>query len=1043
MGIITNVKEYLHQKKINAARKAADKLTAVSVLSPTQLEETERKRQAYLTQKPNMTGMEAQETIRKNLGAVGIEVHQAYLEQIGENYIPVDTGVQNFDEINRIRYFDIKKWVVEAEEKNLDKLSTVYQVLNEENCNIALIYHRTAEECKVTIGVVNTDEKMPDPAKAKTYIRRLENAVQGNFPGAEIVKNQGRKDSFGIGIPECLRSAYGKGNGDVKSIAIVSNLASEKSENFISQSMEKLLDGVVPINKEEEYTIVLLAQPIYKQLEKKNRLFELYSSLAPFASWQTNYTYTTSHAVTSSADALVNLGTGIGAQFTFHVGIQASTNFGVQFARSSSVNVQMGMNDSLTQNYVNYGVQHTMELIEAQIKRLEESAALGMWEFAAYVISKSPVIANNVAHMYLALTQGEESFMTHSAVTLLDGDEKPAETRSVLQSIQKLQHPVFGLKNHLDAEWLMYPILVTPSAILSGKELAKALNFPRRSVNGLPVLESTAFGREVQKFENSDSNISNMRKITIGSISHMHHIENKKVTLDINSLTSHVLVTGSTGTGKSNAIYQILSMLQREGKQFLVIEPAKGEYKKIFGGRCKVYGTNTNHSELLCTNPFSFPEGIHVLEHIDRLVEIFNACWPMYAAMPAVLKDAIEQSYESVGWNLLYSRCEPKIFPTFSHLMKCLPKVMEQSLYSGDTKNDYAGALITRVHSLTNGINGLIFCSGHEILNEELFENDVIIDLSRVGSSETKSLIMGILVMKLQEYRLNLEHMNQNLLHVTVIEEAHQLLRRTSLGQTQESANLQGKSVEMLTNSIAEMRTYGEGFLIIDQSPELLDEAVIRNTNTKIAFRLPNETDRTAVGAAMVLNENQIAELARLPKGVAAVYQNDWVEAVLCQFEKFLDERPLVYHKKQNDQLIRHFLRKVFGISDNYEISIEDADILKQWIQNMRTAKITENVLCSVLNGHTLSETEKMETVYNLFEGKKISDCLYHESDIQKGILLLERKIRVHIGFSDDVLIQSIRNIMISALNEITIKSFHRNDLFQQYVDTISLKNKL
>ncbi len=1036
MGIIADVNDYLRRKKINAARKTADKLTAVSVLSPVQMEEIEKKRQNYLTRKPNMTGFEASETIRKNLGAVGVEVHQAYLEQLGRNYLPVNIGVHNFDDTNRIRYFDIQKWVVEAEEKNLDKLSNVYQVLNEEECNIALIYHRTTEACHVTMAVVNTDEKQPDPARAATYIKRLENAVQGNFPGAEIITNQGKRDSFGIGIPACLKE--GKNS---KSVAIVSNLASEKSENFISQSMEKLLDGIVPANHKEEYTIVLLAQPVCHQLEKKNRLFELYSSLAPFASWQTNYTYTTSHAVSSSADAGVNLGTGIGAQFSFHVGVQASANFGVQFARSSSVNVQMGMNDSLTQNYVNYGVQHTLELIETQIKRVEESAALGMWEFAAYIISESHIIANNVAHMYLALTQGEESFMMRSVVALFDGEEKPAETRTILESVRNLQHPVFGLKNNLNSEWLMYPTLATPSAVLSGKELAKALNFPRRSVSGIPVLESTAFGREVQKFRNITEHFSNTREITIGKISHMHHTEPRNVTLDVNSLTSHVFVTGSTGTGKSNAVYQILSLLCQEGKNFLVIEPAKGEYKKVFGGKCKVYGTNIEKSDLLCTNPFSFPEGIHVLEHIDRLVEIFNACWPMYAAMPAVLKDAIEQSYESVGWNLLHSRCEPRIFPTFSNLIQTLPKVMNQSLYSGDTKSDYAGALITRIHSLTNGINGLIFCSGHELSNQELFENRVIVDLSRVGSSETKSLLMGILIMKLQEYRIHLDQMNHSLLHVTVIEEAHNLLRRTSSSQVQEGSNLQGKSVEMLTNSIAEMRTYGEGFIIADQAPELLDEAVIRNTNTKIAFRLPDETDRSVIGTAMALNENQITELARLSCGVAAIYQNDWAEAVLCQFEKFTDEHPLKYQRKTHEQLISQFLQKVFGISSNYEISGEDADVIREWIRNMHIAENTENTLHSVLNGHVLSEEEMKETVYNLFEGRKVSDYLNSEKDTEKGITFLDRKIKADIGYSDKILIQFVRNLMIWTIDEVRrMSKEYPQNLFQRYTERINLR---
>ena len=250
-------------------------------------------------------------------------------------------------------------------------------------------------------------------------------------------------------------------------MAIVSNLASEKSEDFISQSMEKLLDGIVPHNQSDEYTVALLAKPVRNQLESKNRLFELYSALAPYASWQTNYTYTTSDAINASSNFGVNLGVsagiqhsvaaatgtntprlnrdenaevrnkvgfweGIGNTFKQFVGMyapiqdtqtntitdgyQANANFGVSFARSSSITAQIGLNEGITQSYSNYGVAHTLEIIENQIKRVEESAALGMWEFASYIISDNPVVANNVAHMYLALSQGVKSYVTNPAV---------------------------------------------------------------------------------------------------------------------------------------------------------------------------------------------------------------------------------------------------------------------------------------------------------------------------------------------------------------------------------------------------------------------------------------------------------------------------------------------------------------------------------------------------------------------------------------------------------------------------------------------------
>lgn len=108
----------------------------------------------------------------------------------------------------------------------------------------------------------------------------------------------------------------------------------------------------------------------------------------------------------------------------------------------------------------------------------------------------------------------------------------------------------------------------------------------------------------------------------------MQKSEDTPVELDANSLTMHTFITGSTGSGKSNTVYQLLSQLQDYSATFLVVEPAKGEYKNIFGHRkdVAVYGTNPRLAELLRLNPFSFPPEIHIYEHMDRLVEIFNVC---------------------------------------------------------------------------------------------------------------------------------------------------------------------------------------------------------------------------------------------------------------------------------------------------------------------------------------------------------------------------------------------------------------------------------
>ena len=571
-------------------------------------------------------------------------------------------------------------------------------------------------------------------------------------------------------------------------------------------------------------------------------------------------------------------------------GVNLGSNIGANFARASNVTATVGKNEGITQSFTNHNISHALKVLEEQMKRFEKGTAMGMWEFAAYVLSEDQNIANNVAHTYLALTQGEESFMSQSSVNLWRGDlgESSGDAEEIVAYLRELRHPLFGLNPNLllaDSTFNVYPSIVTPTVPLTGQELAFSLNFPRKSIPGLPILECAEFGRNIAKFDEEDVTD---KMLHLGDIFHMYHKEDVPVNLRQNSLASHVFVTGSTGSGKSNTIYQLLNEGRKNGLKFLVIEPAKGEYKHVFGNHddVSVYGTNPQLTPLLRLNPFSFPKEIHILEHLDRLVEIFNVCWPMYAAMPAVLKKAVEQSYQDCGWNLLEST-NPygKLYPNFNDIADNIKTIIDSSEYDDENKGAYKGALLTRIESLTNGINGLIF-SNDELTNEHLFDTNVIVDLSRVGSTETKSLLMGILVLKLQEYRMTNGDMNAELKHITVLEEAHNLLKRTSTEQMAESANLLGKSVEMLANAIAEMRTYGEGFIIADQAPGLMDLSVIRNTNTKIIMRLPDFSDRDLVGKSANLNDDQIIELAKLPKGVAAVYQNEWIQPVLCKVEK-------------------------------------------------------------------------------------------------------------------------------------------------------------
>lgn len=605
----------------------------------------------------------------------------------------------------------------------------------------------------------------------------------------------------------------------------------------------------------------------------------------------------------------------ISQSFSSVKGFSDGTTDTVNYGISKTEGYTKGISEGMTLTLHDKSIEDTLKRIDKQLKRIDEFESLGMYECAAYFLSDDQYAAEVAASTYKALMRGENSGVEIAAINSW-GQFQSEKTAMLAQYVKNFIHPVFkynGPGGNIE---------VTPCSLVSGNELAIHMGLPRRSVCGLPVIEHADFGKEIVTYDGAKCSTG----INLGKIFNMGSSGNSKVSLNVNSLSMHTFVTGSTGSGKSNTVYEIIRQLDNFGVNYMVIEPAKGEYKNVFGVRpnVQVYGTNPQYTNLLRINPFKFPKGIHILEHIDRLIEIFNVCWPMYAAMPAVLKDAVLQAYESCGWNLAESqnRYSNDLFPTFADLLNELVAVIQSSAYSEEVKSNYTGSLVTRIKSLTNGLNGQIFAA-NEINNSELFDKKVIVDISRVGSTETKSLIMGILIMRLSEHRMSFsEEMNSPLRHITVLEEAHNILKRTSTEQNPEGSNVAGKSVEMISNAIAEMRTYGEGFIIADQSPSAVDISAIRNTNTKIIMRLPDEQDRRLAGKSAGLKDDQLDEITKLPKGVAVVYQNDWLEPVLCKIEKFKgEEHP--YKKtatilfsssgEQKKALIQSLLRKNAG----------------------------------------------------------------------------------------------------------------------------------
>lgn len=868
--------------------------------------------------------------LAQGFNVADIYLNRTYLDNFSA--APIIPANRSIMDISKIRTIEISKLVFDENEKFTDKLMSVYSALHSLNSSVALILKSDGNKIRFYIGIRSENN-------TAVCCDVLESTLKGNFPG--IVFTQ-------MNITDTQNLINNIKDDGIKSLASVSIVPSMRKEddNDIStfvQGVEKFIDTM----SGKTYTMICLATPLNPQTMqlKKHGYEELCSSLSPHAKLSIAYgkneslavnesisssfsksvnrsvsnSNSTSTSRSSGSNSSYNSGSSFNANFSgdgssfgwgsnngYSNGSFDSYTSGSSFTQSISDSegssttegttkgetATAGTSNTITLNFENKGVENLMQRAQAQLERFRICESFGMWEFSGYFMSRDIHTTALSGNAYKALMTGKESNVESAHLNIWSINQADSINK-ILDNILYLSHPKAEMPA-LDGGFEKQ--LVTPTNLVSGFELPLVMGLPKKSVSGLAVIEMAEFGRSVV-YENKVPN----RTIEFGNIYHMGVVEKPRVKMDLDLLSSHCFITGSSGSGKSYATYQLLESVLQHNVKMMVIEPAKGEYKQIFGGLkgIKIFTTDPNSYRILRINPFQFSNNIHLLSHIEQLLQIFNASWPLYAAMPAILKQAVVEAYVKCGWDVQNSIWIPGIcdhkYPIFTDVLEILPDIINHSDYSADSKGDYKGALLTRVQSMTVGINGIIFKNSEGVDDSLLFDSNVVVDLSELGSDEAIALIMGVLIMKLNEYRKSQRKsnkelkLNSQLRHITILEEAHNLLKRTSKDQNQEGANMVGKSVEMLSNSIKEMRTYGEGFIIIDQSPMAVDSSAIENTATKIIMNTPAKEACEELGSALSLNEAQTRELSRLNVGVAAVFQKGWLSPVLMKIDKWDD----------------------------------------------------------------------------------------------------------------------------------------------------------
>lgn len=398
--------------------------------------------------------------------------------------------------------------------------------------------------------------------------------------------------------------------------------------------------------------------------------------------------------------------------------------------------------------------------------------------------------------------------------------------------------------------------------IITAEEAAEFFRLPIGNENisaGLVVNESSRTSRSYA------GNIIGGGDVNVGKLKSS---QSSDIGLSLNDLTKHMLVVGTPGSGKTTFSVSLLDRLWKDHEiPFLVIEPAKNEYRALVQSipDLQVFTPGKNFISPFVFNPFVPPKNVKLETYKSTLKTAFAAAVSMSTPLDKIFEEAVNNCYSDFRWLDTYTSDDKGQIFNITDFIKCFEETFEAIGYTGDAKNIGRAGLV-RLQSLVN-----LFDNYFSIPIEDLLTKPTVIELAAIENSDQKALIISLLLLSILAY-VNSNYVGEGRLrNVILLEEAHVLLdadTNAGQGEANPSAIAQGLVKRML----AEIRSYGVGIVIADQSPRKVTADVVALTDIKLAFRLVEASDKQIVSDSTNMTETQAQRLAKLKPGEAFLF---------------------------------------------------------------------------------------------------------------------------------------------------------------------------
>lgn len=763
----------------------------------------------------------------------------------------------------------------------------------------------------------------------------LKSSIEGNFRGSKVrdvgyeKNNLKQKISdmryFGRlegvpGINEDNENIQGVDRlvdvmlGDVFGVSIISSPVSQKKIMEIEEILYKAYDKLSPLAKKSVQENESKSSNVGKNKTDnvsettgtntgKSKTFtegknETTNSGETKSIAEGNSTTSSSSSTSKTGTKGTNTGKSLGINTSEAVGENTGTSHskttGVSIGENSSEGITRGNNISV--EFSDKSVVEWIKYLDDVIfPRIDYGKSKGLFTTNIFLFAEDKSTLIKLGNTMKALFSGTNGNKVPLSLRMIEDEEQ-------LRSLKNLQFPSATLKDKtlkdIEARFILSQNINSENFSLgnwmSTNELSLIAGLPQKEVVGLSLKEEIEFGL------NPSGDITDDEKMVLGKLVRSGNKLKIPVAINKSDLDKHTFITGVTGSGKTTTC---LKMLLSSKMPFMVIEPAKTEYRILTKkyDDLLIFTLGNDSIAPFRLNPFEFFPHENIASRVDMIKASIESAFDMEAAIPQIIEAAIYRCYENFGWNIATNKnrnFETKeeafaegiySFPTLEDLIKEVEVVAEEQGFDERLKKDYIGSIKARLQGLLIGSKGLMLNTRRSLNFKDLVNKKVILELEEIRNGNEKSLIIGFILTNLNEAikacYLEAKHKGKEFKHITLIEEAHRLLSRYENG---DSPNKK-QGVEVFSDMLAEVRKYGEALIIVDQIPNKLTPEVLKNTNTKIVHKIFAKDDKEAIGNTMALEDEQKNFLSYLETGRAIISSQGFSKPIQVQIEEIQD----------------------------------------------------------------------------------------------------------------------------------------------------------